>query len=72
MNEDTRYKLQMGAAAQVLVGSFFILEHILTYGGTDPTFGHEWLGLILVITGTLTGLFSRKKDSDKLRTLLVM
>jgi hypothetical protein len=72
MNEDMRYKIQMGAAAQVLVGSFFIMEHLLVWGGSDPTFGHEWLGLILVITGTFTGLFSRKKDSDKSRTLLVM
>lgn len=65
MNEDNRYKVQMGAASSVLVGAFFLLEHILVYGGTDKVFGHEWVGVILVIFGAIIGLFSRKPKDAK-------
>ena len=39
----------------ILVGAFLELEHILTYGGIDllDFFGHEVLGIILIIVGLL-------------------
>ena len=62
MNEEKRYWIQTASISSVALGAFLIIEHILTWGGTDAHFGHEWYGLILVALGTITALFSRKKD----------
>ena len=59
--EEKRYWIQTGAVSSVALGAILIVEHILTWGGTDLTLGHEWLGLGLVIIGTIAGIFSRKK-----------
>ena len=61
MDEEHRYWIQLLSSIQVLVGGYLALEHIATWGGTDLVFGHEWYGLILVFTGILTGLFSKRK-----------
>jgi len=62
MDEEYRYWIQTGTAASVVTGAFLVVEHILTWGGTDPSFGHEWIGLLLVFCGTIGALLSRKKD----------
>lgn len=61
MDEERRYWIQMGSASSVVLGAFLLIEHIMVWGGTDPKFGHEWYGVILVLLGAFTGLFSRKK-----------
>jgi hypothetical protein len=65
LNEEHRYWIQLAAMSQIVLGSFLTLEHIVTWGGADPAFGHEWYGLLLFITGIATALFSRKKKDDK-------
>ena len=62
--KEHKYWLQTAALSQIVLGSFLLIEHIYTWGGCDPTFGHEWYGLILVITGIITSLFSRKEDDS--------
>ena len=59
--EEKRYWIQTGAMGTILLGAYLLIEHISVWGGTDPYFGHEWLGVILVILGAVAGLFSRKK-----------
>lgn len=41
--------------AFVLLGGFFIIEHIYTYGGIElgDLLGHEWFGFLFIIIGML-------------------
>ena len=63
MDEERRYCIQTASAACVVVGAFLTTEHILTWGGADLVFGHEWIGLIFMIGGTIGSIKSRKKKS---------
>lgn len=45
-------------------GSFLVLEHLLVWGGFDLIFGHEWIGLILIALGFITGIFTREKKDE--------
>ncbi|MBA7491259.1 hypothetical protein ES702_01804 [subsurface metagenome] len=43
---DTKRKGILGVA--LVTGLIWIGEHWFRYGKIDPTFGHEWLGWVLV------------------------
>jgi drug/metabolite transporter (DMT)-like permease len=62
MEEEHRYWIQIGSAGLAILGSFFLVEHIMVWGGTDPNMGHEWYGVLMVIAAAFIALFSRKKD----------
>ena len=62
-SEKKRYAFQVTSQAFVLVGAFLVLEHLGVWGGSDMTFGHEWLGLILFVVGFIISLFTRKDAS---------
>jgi len=46
----------------ILSGLALILEHLITWHGFDLEFGHEWIGLILIISGMLMGLKKNRND----------
>jgi hypothetical protein len=61
-NLESKYWAWLAAIIQMAIGNFLVWEHFYFYQGFDPSIGHEWIGLILIFTGMLTGLHSR---SDK-------
>ncbi len=55
---------KLGSMCLFGVGTFLILEHIYTYGfiNIGDFLGHEWLGIILCISGLI---FANRKWSEK-------
>lgn len=49
----------------VIAGIVLIVEHWITHGSWDPVFGHEWLGLILIIIGMLTNVATRERKEKR-------
>ena len=47
---------KLGSIGLIGFGTFLLIEHIYSYGGIDlwDLLGHEWLGIILVISGILS------------------
>jgi len=55
---------KLGSMSLIIVGGFLLLEHIYTYGYISllDVLGHEWIGLILVISGfILAGEWSKER-----------
>jgi len=53
---------KLGSASLILLGSFWLLEHILTYGYLEfELLGHETYGIILIVIGCLVGRSAWKK-----------
>ena len=60
---DKQYILNLVGIGSIILGAFLLIEHIFVWG--EFTFfdfwGHEWLGIILVILGSAINLkFWRK------------
>ena len=60
-----KYYKKLASYLCILSGSGLLLEHLFTWGGFDlldwP--GHEWFGLILIITGFLiSGRWQKGKE----------
>jgi len=64
MASKIRYYRKLVSAWLVILGSFLLLEHIMSWGGTDLWdlgYGHEWYGLLLIIAGFLVALKNKGK-----------
>ena len=46
---------KLGSIILIAAGSFLLIEHTYSYGGIDllDILGHEWLGIILLVTGVI-------------------
>ncbi|MBW6469602.1 MAG: hypothetical protein K0A90_00090 [Methanosarcinaceae archaeon] len=53
------YGLRVGATALLVAGSFLLGEHLYLWGIND-TFGHEWVGVGLIILSVGIGYLSTK------------
>ena len=61
----TRSQVNRASLLGVAAGITLIIEHWVTYGSWDPTFGHEWLGLLLLIIGMLVNVASRERKEKR-------
>ena len=50
---DKQYLKNLWGIASIILGAFLLIEHIFVWGEFTffDFFGHEWLGLFLVILG---------------------
>lgn len=67
MPEPVSYVKKLYGAGFVAVGAFFLIEHIYNFGfELFDFFGHEWLGVVLIIIGIIiakvnTGFLGKKQ-----------
>ena len=53
------YIRRLGGAFLIVGGCFFLVEHIMVWGGADMgdiPFGHEWYGILMIIIGFIINL----------------
>lgn len=54
------YWMYVSAFVTIASGFALIIEHLITWEGFDLRFGHEWIGLILIVLGMILGLNTRR------------
>jgi len=61
-----KYTKNLYGIAAILLGAFFCVEHIYSYGRLDfyDFLGHEWLGIILIIVGIILNISFKRKGVD--------
>lgn len=60
-DEKRRYNLKLIALGLMLLGFFFMWEHLWAWGYLEfELFGHETLGLVLLVAGVLMGIYLRR------------
>lgn len=59
--EKKKYVKKLYGAGAVTLGAYFLIEHIYHFGFEWNDFlGHEWLGVYLIISGILAGMWANK------------
>ena len=61
------YGLKLAAISLALPGIFLIVEHYVMWGGFNDTFGHEHVGIILIITSIITYILSKIETKKELQ-----
>lgn len=61
------YGLTLAAISMALPGLFLTIEHQYMWGGFNDTFGHEHVGIIMIITSINLYLLSRVEKKKELQ-----
>lgn len=70
--EKRKYLKKLFGISFILFGSFFVVEHIWTWGEFSfyDLIGHEWLGFLLILLGIAINLnFSRSRLSEEIKNV---